>query len=349
MVARSNTYSVRRPNTINNNNNNNNMNSSMNMGDPFFPQYPMNSNTNNNNNNNNNMRRNTSVRRTRSINAHIYTPVSNENNSRSIAIGSSPYDFANSLATQNKGMKPLLNDNQIMSPYQLQKQKMQKSFVFSNGEVFTPRTPCNNTATPTLIKPVDNEDSIVTSSPKKSRGKLSSFFKGLVRNKSISRDSNKNKPVVPTFTPIPVVTITVPTTPSLNINNKNDNILQRLEKQWDTVHLNTSINNSISTPTIHSTSFGSSLSISLNDSLDIDENENNQLKNNRHVKFATGVYVDETFSGLEYERADSEDDGKGDSGVSNFNNNSIKAEVNQYKRNEMFVHPDSRRNTHFFR
>jgi len=342
MVARSNTYSVRRPNPAANNNNNNNSNMMMTMDDPFSLQY--------NNTNNMNMKRNASVRRTRSINAHIYTS-SNDQSTRSMSIGSSPYDFANSLATHNKGMKPLLNNNQIMSPYQVQRQKMQKAFVFNNGEIFTPKaTPVFSAPPITTTTTTTTSTSTSTSSPKKSRGKISGFFKGLVRNKSISRESQRSKPpgtstpISSACVPIPIVTVTVPTTtPSPFTTNTDANILQRLEKQWDTVHLNTSFNNSISTPTLHSTSFGSSLSISLNDSLDDTHSTMD------HVRFASEIYVDETYSGLDYERADPEDDGKGDSGVSNFNNNSIKLEVNHYKRNEMFVHPDSRRNTHFFR
>ncbi|KAG0665554.1 hypothetical protein C6P45_000431 [Maudiozyma exigua] len=361
MIARSNTYSARRP--IESSYYSNNM-TTTNIGNtdfiphqhsysqghptttttnkiknhghsPYQPQYTTTTTTNNNNVRRNNS---TTVHRSRSINAHIpnRTPSIRQMNQ----IGSSPYAFANSLATYNKNMEPVVNKNHFMTPFQIQKEKMQKSFIFPNGEVFTPHREFDKKKNVLNIhilpvepihEPIVTNATTSTSSPKKN-GKFSKFFKGLIRNKSISREKETIKTtnvIVPNVTLTPIET------------DNNDTILSRLEEQWDTVHLNTSslINNSYSSPTLHSTSFGSSLSVSLHD----------DTEDLPHVRFSTEIYMDETYGSDEYERADPEDDGSGENGISNFNNSTIKIEMNQFKRIEMFVHPDSRRNTHFFR
>lgn len=366
MIARSNTYSARRPTESSYYSNNISTNTNTIQGNiDFMPHQHSfsqnNTHTHHHNNSphqtqygtnhNNNIKRNnsTSVHRSRSINAHV--PNRTASVRQMNQIGSSPYAFANSLATFNKNIDPIVNKNQFMTPFQIQKEKMQKSFVFPNGEIFTPHREFDKKKNKLNIhilhseetkkqQPIINDNTNATSSPKKNN-KFSKFFKGLVRSKSISRDK---EPIKMTNVIVPNVTVTV-TAPVQSIEttekDENDTILSRLEQQWDTVHLNTSslINNSYSSPTLHSTSFGSSLSISLHD----------DSEDTPHVRFSSEIFMDETYNSDDYERADPEDDGSGDNGISNFNNSTIKIEMNQFKRIEMFVHPESRRNTHFFR
>lgn len=351
MIARSNTYSARRP--IESSYYSNNVSTtaatpgnidfmphqhSFSNGHAHHGSYPHQTQYSSNNNyNNNNIKRNnsTSVHRSRSINAH---PPNRTSSVRQMnQIGSSPYAFANSLATYNKNIDPIVNKNQFRTPFQIQKEKMQKSFVFPNGEIFTPHRDFEKQKHELNIHilPQEPKPEPIINSPKKN-SKFSKFFKGLVRSKSISRDKESTK-----MTNVIVPNVTVTPVEESKKKEDSDTILSRLEEQWDTVHLNTSslINNSYSSPTLHSTSFGSSLSVSLHD----------DTEDTPHVRFSTEIYMDETYSSNDYERADPEDDGSGDNGISNFNNSTIKIEMNQFKRIEMFVHPDSRRNTHFFR
>lgn len=304
MIARSNTYSAGGSYRNRNNNDSFNVPDVNSIG--MLPQ------------------RHTSVKRTRSINAHV-TP---DCFMRSVRMDS-PYDFANSIATTTN-FKPLLNESLNKTPYQKQKEKMKSSFTFPNGEVFTPRNKFKNKPKENVYSTPTNNNinysSAITNSTTKNPQKKFGFssLKNLLRKRKSSIDENEYiKPAVI------IPTITFDTSPE--IEREKETILNRLEKQWDNVHFNTSV----SLETIHSASL-SSLSVTFD-----------SIKSPK-VKFSSDIFVTETYSEIEYQRGDDEFENSQD-GISNFNNTEIKLEINRYKRYEMFVDPDSRKYTNFFR
>ncbi|KAK5963415.1 uncharacterized protein PWA37_004541 [Arxiozyma heterogenica] len=268
-----------------------------------------------------------------------------------------------------------------LSPLQIQRNRMKSSFVFPNGEKFTPReihspvkfnpaqssnittnattvsSSSNNTSDTTIHLQKSNAQSSETKSTSK---KFGSFWKKLV-----GKDINKVKD-------IPSIKITEP--PSSVICGKQTVTSEKL----DNLHLTSQIVNtnnsnkntdSIDDPHLHSLTtisstdkdqddFDSSKLIErLEKSWDIVNVDspisilNDSIigsyisKENRSVSFATEIFVNDTYSSEEYHRADPDTLTDKDRKMV-FDNefgfiDEVKYELNQYKRKEMLIHIDS--------
>ena len=267
-----------------------------------------------------------------------------------------------------------------LSPLQIQRNKMKSSFIFPNGEKFTPKEihstvksiptqSTNSTATTTTTITTNNNNNnnsipLQKSNTQSSETKSTSKKFGTFWKKLVGKDTNKVKeiPSIKITEPASSVCIRQCTTSEkpdilpltgevINSNNNNkdmDNInsphflslttvssadkdqddfdsstlVQRLEKSWDIVNVN------------------SSISI-LNDSIIASYIS----KENRNVSFATEIFVNDTYSSEEYHRADPDTPTKKDRKLV-FDNefgfiDEVKYELNQYKRKEMLIHIDS--------
>ena len=236
-----------------------------------------------------------------------------------------------------------------LTPLQIQRNKMKSSFVFPNGEKFTPKNihlpiesiskQSSNTTTTTTTSPKENPiQRPDTQSNSKKKKKSGSFWKKLV-----GKDSNKTK--ITSSTKITEPSLLIPTRHnnitteqpyksqplSLKIvpstNNRQDNfdsskLIERLKKYWDVVNVDSSIS-ILNDPIIHSY----------------------MSTENVKVSFANEIFVNDTYSPEEYHRADPENITKQERKMV-FDNefgfiDEVKYELNQYKRKEMLIHHDS--------
>lgn len=276
-----------------------------------------------------------------------------------------------------------------LTPYQRQRLKMKNQFEFSNGEVFTPRSMMKATSTiealsatpspiaspcPSPVSSVGSQVSISTRSTTSSIGagtsanmaktpvvenvplkkkRLGHFFKRLIASKKdvdIVTEVTTVLPIVETVDPTDSNDSQVETLiPQFNALQTTDppTLLDRLSKEWGTVHLNSLDNNR--NGLVHSISILSG------------EADSETIE--KRVKFANSIYVGETFSPEEYVRTDV----SLDTATKTYNGseslygdnviysqeygfvNEIKFELNEFKRQEMSVHMDSMKFTHFFR
>ena len=289
-----------------------------------------------------------------------------------------PYGFANSLARTPSlsSASATGNPQPRLTALQRQRKQMRAQFTFPNGEVFTPRvsTPLPGALGPAPVPvapvaPVAPAPLPLAQSEEQSpRKRLGRLFRGM-----LGRDKKEEK----VQTPIPTLALPVVVRPA---KDETQTILQRLERDWDTVHVNEP--HSASLHGLHSTSLGGLHSTSLNglhspslnglhstslnglhstslSSLSVSSEVSSPGREEgvvpspkaSAVHFAADIFVGETFAQGEYARADPEEWGdapEGSSSSSSSFTSSAKMEVNAYKQYEMFVHPESRRYTHFF-
>ena len=250
-----------------------------------------------------------------------------------------------------------------LTPFQLQKQKMKSSFDFPNGEHFTPRDQfykTDTTATSSTggkLSDGRQGSSSVTRTTKsdteldkrKSR-RFSSFFKRLApssssksgahaQNSSTSSSSRSGR-----------------LSEEVSSQGFEDKFFERLQNDWEKVHLNDTPQHSSSSSSPVSSSLSSRSETSVNSfnetsfsSVTSSSNSDNMSGAKKTVKFATEVYVNETFSPDEYERCI--DQWKLNGGITKFvggdTSLEIKLEINNFKKFEMSVHSDSMNFTHF--
>ncbi|AMD22239.1 HGL101Cp [Eremothecium sinecaudum] len=125
-------------------------------------------------------------------------------------------------------------------------------------------------------------------------------------------------------------------------HTQEDRILNNLQVNWKTVHINV---------TMPRQNCSSTSSISISSPTDSATSEKSD-KSHKRLEFADDIYVNDTYSHLEYRRSDKNFlkerrqlmmSIKGLSFV-----HSVKAELNEYKKYEMQVHPESKQNTQLF-
>ena len=252
-----------------------------------------------------------------------------------------------------------------LTPFQLQKQKMKSSFDFPNGEHFTPRDQfykTDRTATLSTERRLSDgkQDSISVArttksdtelSKRKSR-RFSSLFKRLTPSSSKSGVHIRNASTSSSSSSSGLDQLSERVSPQ----GSEDKFFERLQKDWEKVHLNDTPQHSSSSSSPVSSSLSSRSETSMNSfnetsfsSVTSSSNSENTSGAKKTVKFATEVYVNETFSPEEYERCIDQWKMKG--GITKFvggdTSLEIKLEINNFKKFEMDVHSDSMNFTHF--
>lgn len=288
-------------------------------------------------------------RRSRSINATVRPSGGNPARPGNSAHSDSPYAFANSLARTPSisSASATGNPQPRRTALQRQREQMRAQFTFPNGEVFTPRPPAPPVALTSPVPVAVPSPPTVPTAPAQSvkrspRKKLGRLFRGMLGR---DKDKDKDRDIVPVSVPVPVPVLALPV--EIRRADKGEDIVQRLEREWDTVHLNTGADMSLADTTVRSASLGS---LSVSSAVSSPGRDEARGQCPRSVRFAPGIFVGETFAQAEYLRAEPEEivSGAAGSGEGNALNSSAKMEVNAYKQYEMFVHPKSRRYTHFF-
>ena len=332
------------------------------------PNYVKRSNTQNygnNNNNNNNY-------------SHIFNVNMNNNNPRrnkTINVSSSTGQRKYSKINTFKNFEQYYNHKhntrvKDLSPLQIQRNKMKSEFVFPNGEHFTPRkveksfspippptpaiTPTSNnytTSTTTNITTssyntnTNSEQSLKRSNSKK----FGSFWKKIIGKESKEKELPKiqitQTPSISVSKPIqpPVQTIQTPPSPphepihlgddstfpmlsEISSTDQQDfdssRLIDRLQNQWEIIHQDIPISQIVQDSIIDS------------------------YMPKSKVSFGNEIFVNETYSAEEYDRADPEEIIPVKDRKLVFDNefgfiDEVKYEVNQYKRNEMMIHMDS--------
>lgn len=287
-------------------------------------------------------------RRSRSINATVRPSGGNPARPGNNAHSDSPYAFANSLARTPSisSASATGNPQPRRTALQRQREQMRAQFTFPNGEVFTPRPPVAVALAPpvppapvAVPSPATVPTAPAQSAKRSPRKKLGRLFRGMLGR---DKDKDKDRDIVPVS--VPVLALPV----EIRRADKGEDIVQRLEREWDTVHLNTGADMSLADATVRSASLGS---LSVSSAVSSPGRDEARGQCPRTVRFAPGIFVGETFAQAEYLRAEPEEivQGPGSgSGEGAALNSSAKMEVNAYKQYEMFVHPESRRYTHFF-
>lgn len=266
----------------------------------------------------------------------------------------SPMNHNNSIAgfshgnNMNNGTTSFNQTGPVLSACQKQRKKMQQPFVFENGEKFTPKcmqnlgnnnndiifesedikvkkiyNDCDYDGFGILMKPQSN---ILKDLKSKSYSKTSNNITGI---NDFKMDDFLNR----------IDNITLGG--NEEDEEKKDNESTIIEIESTHFERKDSSNNESDDNNDSVYYYNSISSISLMDSPLSSEHSNQSTK---RVKFNTVMKIGNTYTCGEYDRKEFED---GTNTAFKMHNMFIKVELNEYKINEMIVHPDSMGNMHF--
>ncbi|CCE61283.1 hypothetical protein TPHA_0A02010 [Tetrapisispora phaffii CBS 4417] len=243
-----------------------------------------------------------------------------------------------------------------LTPYQIQRKKMQSCFTFPNGEKFTPKEEIKrqNKALEEQLACGNKEERNKNGLPISNNNRNSNN-----NNNSHTNMNNADKPK----TLVGSIARIFGMKKKSNFQTMNINTA---EKESDRMYFAEPKDHQHNIPNFRSNQVDGSDSVLLkiNDISDADSPSTFMNNSTKKIKFSNDVDIRGTWSSLEYERKpdiitvsydhfiegplNSQDSITRDQQNQSPSSKKIKAEVNKFKETEMFVHQDSIQYTHYF-
>lgn len=133
--------------------------------------------------------------------------------------------------------------------------------------------------------------------------------------------------------------------PNIATNHQTDRLLNNLKQRWKIVHINESM------PRVSSSSSNSTQG-SYHSTSEMRESPVSINRSSKRLEFSDDIYVNNTYSHLEFRRCDRDFLKERNQLVTSVDGlpfvQSVKCELNTYKKDEMTIHPESAQNIQFF-